>query len=325
MEKGRVVNLAQKDPTTSIRPEAPIQQRTDPWDEMELPPLMGNKARADLLARELHNLRSDSPIVDMEAVKDLSIPRPKQEGVTVQCDQESREIVVSYKGWIVCIVTWIVNGSQFRIKRRVEVAVGCKQTHEYFSGFKEAWRVLMEYGVTPQEYQQAFVDLPPQVEWHFDKCPEGRTDCQLNMTFKRDPRDTDEMPGYYCRRCGSEFQSVEFEKDRYDVRLVNRGTLLSSVEGPIVTERPSGLDRPIGDGAPRSSTLEIPFEKDILRYQGMGRTRLEALKANGIDSWEKLAVKEPEEVSLIRGFSGRSALLLIEIAREKTGKGGFHA
>jgi len=316
-ERGRVVNLAAKEPTPKVTVEAPISTKSDPWDEIELPPLMGKAARADILAAELASQRSDTPIVNMEAVKDLNIPRAKPEGIEVEVQQTSKEIIVRYKGWIVCVVAWSVNSGQFRIKRRVSVAVGEKQTHEYFHGFKEAWRVLMEYGVTPAEFQQAFVDLPPQVEWHFDKCPEGRRDCQLHYKFSGDPRSSQEMPLLHCRRCGSDFSMVD-KGSTVEVQLVLRGSLI----GAGVPETREEADQaPSARGASPAPTAvkQVPFAKEVIRYQGMGPTKLASLQASGVDSWEKLAMANVEELSRIRGLGGRLALMLIEVAKEKTG------
>jgi hypothetical protein len=179
----------------------------------------------------------------------------------------------------------------------------------YFCGLAGAWRVCCEYGISIEEFQRAFRDLPPAVQWSFEKCPvpEKRQQMACKLFYWNpdgDPRST-AAPDIKCRTC----QAVFAMDDKGNLTLK---------EGPAAAgERRSVAAAGQTTEAPVAARPSIPFEREFLRYQGGTKARLAQLQDAGADSWAGIAERGlPWLVSI--GWKEELAEQMLEIAREHT-------
>jgi len=238
-----------------------------------------------------------------ETVAALVPPKSKEPGVEVECVPSDRELVVRFRGNIVCVLKWLPALQRFLIKRCQELLPNNTRSAtwlQYQGTLHQAWQVAGELGVTVEEFQTSFVEMPPEIPWTGRDCPEHRTDCAI--TYAGNPTPTTK-PDLACRTCGARFKLGEDDK----IILLNGPS--SGGEG---SPADFGGQRPAPQPTPQPS-----FERDLVRYQGMGRAKLEKLQEHGITSWQGLLKAGPEFLAAIPGFSPRTAEFLLEIAKEK--------
>lgn len=267
------------------------------------PPIMdeqGTPAFFDPIRDKRHGDPIDIP---RETIAALIPPRPKQPGVEVKCDPANRELIVFFNSNIICVLKWLPSIQRFLIKRCQELLPKNPRSATWLQHqgtLHDCWRVAGELGVTVEEFQESFVEMPPEIPWTGKDCPENRTDCQL--TYAGDPRST-AMPDLACRTCNARFKMLQDGR----LQLMDAGTGGGEADtaGTI-------------SATPRPSRPEVPFGRDLVRYQGMGKAKLEKLEEHGIRSWEDILRLGNEALAAIPGFSGRTADFLIEIAKEKT-------
>lgn len=286
-------------------------RRTRPLvdDEELLPTEIDGAMRADLVLRDIGPYKEAADIPS-SALESLAIPIPRPKGITVELRPAERTIIVSFEGRVVAVLRWLQQGGSFHVKRRVNYApgsgVGANEPIEYKCALPEMWRQCCQFGITIDEFQQAFKELPPTIEWKFDMCPwpdqQRQMNCKLDM--KGDPR-SKATPGLRCRVCKAEFSMDE------------KGQNLTLTE---VGEDPDGarLVQSTTLAPPPPPASSVPFEKDFTRYQNAGKAKLEQLQAAGIGSWAQLSALEVEELVQQFGWHRKHAEALLEIAKEKT-------
>lgn len=323
---GRVLEVpykpGEKIPTVKQEaPVVPLPESTNP----ELPSEIDGAARADLVVRPSDLVPSGTPIPEVPLdIMGLIPAQEKQPGIEVTPNAGDRELVIFYKGTQVCWIKYLPGAGLFVIKRRIELDGGNQQVTQYQDRLKEAWRVAGLYGVSPAEFQQAFKDLPPEVNWTFDCCPWGRMDCDLSYS-KTDPR-TRINPDLLCRKCGCRFSSNHMG----NVTLKDPGKDPDGkMNVPLKTARKQEpfipIEKPREDvvievrgETPKPEKKRVSFSYDIMRYRGIGAAKVQVLQDNGFRSWRDIA--NPENRSKLLGLSGISTNLanfLIEIAEEK--------
>jgi hypothetical protein len=319
-----------------------MPQSSDP----DLPSKMDRSMRADLVVRPEDLLATSTPAPVPDSVLGLIPPQPKIDGVTVHTNPADRELVIKYKGQQVCWMKWLAANNEFVIKRVMQLVEGQKPTqiNQYYGDLKEAWMVAGLYGVQPSEFQQTFRDMPSDIHWTFACCPWGgppRVKCDLAYDEMEPGVRTN--PDLNCRRCGARFAT----DDKGEVLIANYGKDPNGqMQAPInlqpgyhapyqSTERAE--ERPIVEAGPFSHLARAPvptqpmaapapgpaaltFEREVMRYRGMGETKVQQLVANGFTSWSAIADPQRQLILLnLPGLGADLAGLLMEVAREKAG------
>ena len=301
------------------RAVVPLPESTNP----QLPSEIDGAARADMVVREQDLTPGGTPIDVPKDILGLVPAQDKQPGITVQPVSPDRELIIRYHGAQVCWLKYLPGPGLFIIKRRIELDGGNQQVTQYQDRLAEAWRVAGIYGVTPAEFQQAFQDLPPEVNWTFDCCPWGRMDCDLSYA-KVDIQQTRINPDLLCRKCGCRFASDKMG----DVTLKDPGKDPDGkLEFPLKRAKKSEPFIPHeieirGEVSEALSVLPekkvVSFAEDAGRYRGMGPAKIQRLHDAGFSSWADLAdPAKRDALYKISGISSNLANFLLEIAEEK--------
>jgi hypothetical protein len=276
---------------------------------VELPTIMDGKIRADAMVAEVMRNQRDKPDLPDEAIAALELPGRRPEGITIEIDSTERHIIVHFKGKVVAVLRWARSVGKFLVKRHLQAEKGVQtnQPVQYFTNLVGVWAICREYGISVSEFQQAFREMPPQVQWTFEQCPWHSMDCKLVMAG--DPQST-AVPDIACRTCKARFGMDE------------KGALALKMKGE--DPRPS-LQESVPDifakppPEPRFTAPSAPFAEDFRRYRYATQSRLSQLADCGLDSWEALAQHGATYLRSKLGWKKAHADEFEAIAKEKIG------
>lgn len=189
----------------STRGSSPPQDmtRVDP----DLPDEIGHSKRSDTVVQESDRTENwiRDPGLNANDLPRANVQVERPEGLEVEKIPRARKLRVKYKGQVVFLLKWLPQGRKWYVSRTIRVRDEL-EIIEHDTDLQEGWQLAMQYGVTPHEFSEAFVDVPPQHRFQFDQCPFDPVSCPNDFAYLTNPS-SKKLPDLICRKCGSIFST----------------------------------------------------------------------------------------------------------------------